>query len=307
MDKNVALSGIRLRRCKNRYHRHIFFWLIAAVVVNNIFILFGLLFPLVDELKEKYEGNGFGWKHMFQHELAHILMTRGTHMCNVTRRNRAATTLISCYRSGTWKAVWRRIRGGRRAASIPSVVGGGGRRATATASTDDDAPRRAGRPLKTKRASGGGRNKRARTNSPPPKKPLTKKEMKVRRLSQDRLNCFEFQSPPPFQPKRRGRKRKGSSGPTIYAHGRQHTLVHASTLGIWKKAQGRCVSCYVMAPPVAKGRRKYMADGTSITSTNFACNVCKKRLCPDCHHNTWSPHFENKYMPRSIVYSSRST
>ena len=63
VDKNVSLCGIRLRRCKNRYHRHLFLWLLAAVAFNNVFILFMLIYPATDELKQRWESNGFGFKH----------------------------------------------------------------------------------------------------------------------------------------------------------------------------------------------------------------------------------------------------
>ena len=63
VDKNVALSCIRMRRCKHRYHRHLFLWLIAAVGFNNVLILFMLIFPAAETLKQEWEKNGFGFKH----------------------------------------------------------------------------------------------------------------------------------------------------------------------------------------------------------------------------------------------------
>ena len=65
MDKNVSLCGIRLRRCKLRYHRQLFLWLIAAVAFNNVLVLFMIIFPAAAELKFKHEKSGFGWKHWF--------------------------------------------------------------------------------------------------------------------------------------------------------------------------------------------------------------------------------------------------
>ena len=44
VDKNVALAAIRLHRCKLRYHRQLFFWLLAAVAFNNVLVLFMLIF-----------------------------------------------------------------------------------------------------------------------------------------------------------------------------------------------------------------------------------------------------------------------
>ena len=66
VDKNVSLSCIGLRRCKNRYHRQLFLWLLAAVAFNNVLILFMTIFPLAVELASKHEKSKFGWKHWFQ-------------------------------------------------------------------------------------------------------------------------------------------------------------------------------------------------------------------------------------------------
>ena len=63
VDKNVALCAVRLLRCKNRYHRQLFMWLIAAVAFNNVLILFMMIYPLAKELERRWESNGFGWKH----------------------------------------------------------------------------------------------------------------------------------------------------------------------------------------------------------------------------------------------------
>ena len=74
VDKNVSLSGIRLLRCKNRYHRQLFLWLVAAVAFNNVLILFMAIFPAAAVLKAKHEKSGFGWKHWFQLQLGQVLM-----------------------------------------------------------------------------------------------------------------------------------------------------------------------------------------------------------------------------------------
>ena len=104
VDKNVSLTGIRLRRCKNRYHRQIFLWLIAAVAFNNVLVLFLVLYPAAEALSANHEKSGFGFKHWFQHELASVLMQRGVDMYNVQRRRRAADTFIAWFRSGKWKS-----------------------------------------------------------------------------------------------------------------------------------------------------------------------------------------------------------
>lgn len=51
MDKNVALSRLRLKRCIKRYHRALFVWYMA-VVLNNMMVLFDLLFSDTEELKK---------------------------------------------------------------------------------------------------------------------------------------------------------------------------------------------------------------------------------------------------------------
>ena len=66
VDKNVALSGIRLNRCKMRYHRHLFLWLLAAVGFNNVLVLFCILYVGCADLKDEHEQSSFGWKHWFQ-------------------------------------------------------------------------------------------------------------------------------------------------------------------------------------------------------------------------------------------------
>ena len=51
MDKNVALSRLRLKRCMKRYHRAVFVWYMA-IVLNNMMVLFDLLFSKTEELKK---------------------------------------------------------------------------------------------------------------------------------------------------------------------------------------------------------------------------------------------------------------
>ena len=227
-------------------------------------------------------------------------MENGLRMCNEKRREDAGATLVRFYRK--WFGARATARRTAPAVTRPSP-------SPARPAPTPALPKTRGRPRKTKRNSGGGRNKRARlSTNTSTSKPRTAKEKKAWRQMQDRLSCWEFQSPPPFQPKLVGRKRIGSVGPIIYVGGRQHALVHAGTLGLWKNPQGRCACCYAMAPP-AKGGKKYMQDGSLITRTNFACNVCKQHLCDDCHHYTWPLHFANTSntgLPRSIVFSSRN-
>ena len=299
MDKNVALCGIRLRRCKHRYHRQMFLWLIAAVAFNNVFVLFMMIFPLASELKAKHEKNGFGWKHYFQHELSLVLMKHGRYVCDVQRRETAGRVLFLLFRSGDWKTKWR-VFHSKKFNCCPRVLPV----ATPAVVTPPVAGSR-GRPKKKgKRGSGGGRNKR---KGSPQAKPATKKTLKQRRLQRERLETYSFQSPPPFVPRAVGRKSKSPVGDTVFANGKTHTLVHSFTLGKWKSTSSFCVSCYAVAPPPASGRgmKKWMSDGSRIPQTSFACNICEKRLCKYCHHYVWGPHLTGgSVVPHGIVYST---
>ena len=66
VDKNVALSRMRLKKCLKRYHRAIFVWYLA-IVLNNIIVLFDASFVDVEELRKSKEK--FGYKHWFQNSL----------------------------------------------------------------------------------------------------------------------------------------------------------------------------------------------------------------------------------------------
>ena len=301
VDKNVALAAIRLHRCKLHYHRQLFFWLLSAVGFNNVFVLFMFIFAAAVEFQTRNENNDFGWKHWFQLELSLVLMKRGRHMCDVQRRNKAVRVLISFVRSGSWKTKWRAFHANHcsccphaSADSPPTCV------VTPPASASGQ-PRTRGRPTKSKRGSGGGANKRIGS---PPAKATTKKVLKQRRLQRERLETYAFQSPPPFAPRSVGRKRKAPVGDTVFVNGKQHTLVHSSTLKKWKTPSSFCVCCYSRAPPPStKGRKKFMSDGSRIPQTSFACNMCYKRLCKHCHHHVYPPHLKGDHgVPRDIVY-----
>ena len=71
---------------------------------NNVFVLFCLIFPMVEILRKQQEANGFGWKHWFQLTLSLTLIKRGMEMCNnVRRRTKAVRVLSTFFRSGEWK------------------------------------------------------------------------------------------------------------------------------------------------------------------------------------------------------------
>ena len=293
VDKNVSLASIALKRCKCRYHRQLFLWLISAVAFNNVLILFMMVCPLVEVMQQQHESSGFGWKHWFQHQLASVLINRGIQMAQRQRRQKAAKVFGALFRSGQWTAKWRDFHKNHctccdhtsPAVEAPPAVSRRGR----------------GRPRKKKRGSGGGLNKLRRRLIPAtPSVNTTRKRARM----QDRLNTFEFQSPAPFQPRKVGRKTKKGDGDTVYVGGKAHSLVRGSTLGLWKSIQGECVCCYARAPPAPAGSRKkkFMADGTRIPRPCFACDVCERWLCKDCHHNAWPPHLGGT-KPLGMIYS----
>lgn len=214
-------------------------------------------------------------------------------MCNVRRRNKASAVLNELWRSGQWTEVWRRIK--RRSAAPTAAP------TACPVVTVTPVVKNRGRPSKkTKRRSGGGRNK---LSTPKAGTPPTAKARKERRRMQDRLNTFQFQSPPPFMPKKPGRKRKSPEGNCVFVKGARHCLVHASTLNKWKFAQGFCSCCYARAPPVKRpSRKRFMKDGTRIPQPSFACDVCEVRLCNDCFFNEYPPHINKGPKPRSIIY-----
>lgn len=309
VDKNVALSAIRLRRCKKRYHRHLFLWLIASVGFNNVLVLFCLLYPMVEILMKKQEASGFGWKHWFQLELSSTLIKRGTEMCNVRRRTKAVRVFSVFFRSGEWKSKWRDFHANHCSCCTRTPAVADATAATPTPAVSKTSRARRGRPKgkKVKRRSGGGHNKRK--GSPLPK-PQTKRELRRRQLQRERLETYDFQSPPPFVPRVVGRKRKAPVGDSVFANGRTHTLVHSSTLNKWSKVSDLCVCCYARAPPPPQSgagrgvRKKFMSDGSRIPATSFACDACGKRLCKYCHHHVWGPHLKGGSIPHGIVYSA---
>ena len=221
-------------------------------------------------------------------------------MCDVRRRENAAGVLFCFFRSGDWKNKWRAFHS-KHCSCCPRVPVA----APSHVVTPPDTGRRRGRgrPKKCKRGSGGGRNKRVGT---PPAKPTTKKALKQRRLRREQLETYAFQSPPPFVPRATGRTRKAPVGSSVFVNGKTHTLVHSSTLKKWskKKVSDLCTCCYARAPPVRKGRKVFMSDGSRIPSTSYACDTCVKRLCKYCHYHVWGPHVKGGNIPHGIVYST---
>ena len=78
MDKNIEFMSIRLKRCIKRYHRALFVWYIAAIL-NNIIVLFDLLFPSAKTLRKNKAR--IGYRHWFQNALGNGLIDHGISLC----------------------------------------------------------------------------------------------------------------------------------------------------------------------------------------------------------------------------------
>ena len=69
VDKNVALSRLRLKRCMKRYHRAIFLWYLA-IILNNMMVLCSLLCEDYTELERAKEASGVS--NEFTHTCTYI-------------------------------------------------------------------------------------------------------------------------------------------------------------------------------------------------------------------------------------------
>ena len=87
LDKNVALSRLRLKRCIKRYHRAIFVWYLATML-NNIMVLFEMF--IVDPEKFKKSKSRIGYKHWFQNTLGNVLIDHGVQRAEIWWKNRCA-------------------------------------------------------------------------------------------------------------------------------------------------------------------------------------------------------------------------
>ena len=94
MDKNVALSRLRLKRCMKRYHRAIFVWYLA-VILNNVMVLFAALCCDATKLQKSKEASGVGYKHWFQLELGTVLINHGLHLARELKLRNAAVVVTS--------------------------------------------------------------------------------------------------------------------------------------------------------------------------------------------------------------------
>lgn len=319
VDKNVALSGVRMKRCRKRYHRALFFWYVAAVGINNVLVLFIMLFPAAEEIKKREDANDFGWKHWFQDELAVALISQGLQMATSQLHNEHARVIQKTYRQ--WKARGRIMhdrRDQQQSAHVSRQPRGRGR----------------GRGRPRKRRAGG----RPKSTTATKQTPLSKR---ARGLEAIRVQSMNFAKLPAFVPGKCGSTRIPRLNPvSLLVDQKVHTLVHANKLKDklrkklrhdsrkntrvedqlakleGKTTQGRCVSCYAAAPALSRDirrnnpskRRTHMSDGTPIPRPFTVCDVCLVHLCEDCHKNVWPPHIQKigtrmgGIRPKSIVY-----
>jgi hypothetical protein len=150
VDKNVSLSRLRLKRCMKRYHRAIFLWYMA-IVLNNIIVLFDLLFSDVVNL---WRAKGrLDYKHWFQNALGNALIEYAT------RRAKELIAEAFAARTSDMTAPSDSPVTSQHTPTVTTSV-----LRDRTNAVDSDRPRRSGRPIKRKR--GGGRPSAAKKVSP---------------------------------------------------------------------------------------------------------------------------------------------
>ena len=93
----MCFCRLRFKRCIRRYHRAIFNWYLS-LVLNNIIVLFGMLFIDADELQRSKEACGLGYKHWFQNEMGNALIDEGVIMASRSKVNRSAVKVTTFLR-----------------------------------------------------------------------------------------------------------------------------------------------------------------------------------------------------------------
>ena len=158
-DKNCALFRLRFKRCIKRFHRAIFMWYVG-LILNNIIVLFDLLFATADELRKSKEASGLGYKHWFENEMGNVLIEDGMRLAKLRRRTRAAVMItafsrivLSKLRVGSLRAAAATVR----QCQLQTIR----HRPVARCQLQNLRPRNArpGRPVKRKRGGGGPRKK----------------------------------------------------------------------------------------------------------------------------------------------------
>ena len=98
-DKNVSLSKIKPRRCKKRYHRCIFYWLLASVGFSNTLAVFMCLFPNATAFEKKTNSGSIGFKYWAQDEMANSFIAMGLRLAGIRRVQWAVRTVAKAFRA----------------------------------------------------------------------------------------------------------------------------------------------------------------------------------------------------------------
>ena len=156
----MSLSRLCLKRCMKRHHRAIFLWYIA-IVLNNVMVLFTLLYHDATTL-EKSKGS-LVYKHWLQNGLGNALIDEGMRRAQDNWLNRAANVVIKFFRRAVAVVTVRKMRASaqnaaRRTVVLPRVL----------RDRSNTGRRGRGRPKKTKRGGGRRPKNSSSTVSPPP-------------------------------------------------------------------------------------------------------------------------------------------
>ena len=309
-DKTVALTKMRLRRCKLRIHRAPFVWALAGLGVNNTLLLFDGVSGEAAELRKKWTHNGLGYVHWYQDELADVLIEHGLQLSSAFKIKTAARIIqraaLTCLykdpnpRKRTrrlsrghlhlrWHAAWRpasysRLPSWKRKTFPTPTV------APVTNPAPVVATRRSARtstvPSRRKRG------RPASTTTPTPRPRVRKKPSPQEQQRLDRLEFVDHR--PTFTPKTGGRKAAGAVGDCITLGKRHHRWVRATkrkgepvqpARDRDKSYTDRCPCCYSrVRNPIGGGRKTKIA---TISRTNHMCNECGTLLCQTCFFYFW--------------------
>ena len=91
------MSRLRFKRCIRRYHRALFIWYLSKVL-NNIMVLFKLLFANAEELERAKEASNIGYKQWFQNELGNGLIEEGIRIARIDKREKSAGVVTKFWR-----------------------------------------------------------------------------------------------------------------------------------------------------------------------------------------------------------------
>ena len=274
-DRNSSHFDIFAAKCKRRYHRRPFQWMLSFVGLNNVLSLFDLIFPGAEKLKKKWNHNGLGYKvcsamnafflpnapqpyltlctslifqTWFQDTMGDSLIQRGIDRDPQDRKKLpVVTTSTTDGETDPAPACTTTVQ------FCPPVT------PFLTTTTDQVTPtvrnkKRGGRPSKRKSSAG---------------RPSTAKKRVVKNAAS---SSTDDSTVPPFLPKLPGRKSsfKVLSEGCILIKGDRHTL--RDDVSDMPKVS-TCKICYLKnTKTVSGGPRR----------TKYACDKCRRMMCSDC-------------------------